>query len=130
MAEIKTIEEAKDLIGREVHFRIENIPHENLKGLDVLSGVVRSIESSWIYTKDGDVCTRWTASIDVTDPKDGGVYHLSSNRIFTDDTKDIDIVNVSIDEEINKLAERIVILENSKVATDIIDKPIDNIKEY
>ena len=63
-------------------------------------------------------------NIDVIDPKDGGVHHLSSNRIFTDDTKDIDIVNVRIDDEINKLEERIVVLENSKIFTGIIDEPI------
>jgi hypothetical protein len=124
MAEIKTVLEAKLLLGQEVHFRIENIPHENLKSLDVLSGVVTRIESRWTHTIQDEACDYWTANIDVTDKNDGGLYHLSTSKIFTDDTKDIDIVNVSIDEEINKLAERIVVLEGSKAKI-----LVDNMKE-
>ena len=120
MAEIKTVEEAKGLIGREVHFRIENIPHENLKSLDVLVGVVMSIGSNWTYDKDGEVCNSWIANIDVTDPKDGGLYHLSSNRIFTDDTKDIEIINASILAEKAVLEDKIAILnETLKKAEEI-----------
>jgi hypothetical protein len=120
MAEIKTIEGAKDLIGLDVHFRIEDIPHENLKVLDILSGVITSIDSNWSYTRDGDVCKSWTANIDVTDPKDGGLYHLSSNKIYAEDTQDIEIINESVNAQIFKLESQITALnETLKKAEEI-----------
>ena len=122
--ELKTIDDIKKEIGKKVKFGKGDNVSENLKALDVLEGIITKIISSWEHTANGDTCVSWTVNIDVIDPKDGGVHHLSSNRIFTDDTKDIDIVNVRIDDEINKLEERIVVLENSKIFTGIIDEPI------
>ena len=114
MAEIKTLEEAKAKIGQVVKC-CDNSQVENLKGIDVLSGTVVKILSSWEHTKDGDKCLSFTTNVDVVDPVDGGVHHLTSEKVFIADTKDDDVKNVTVNEEVAKLQARIIELEASKV---------------
>lgn len=106
MAELKTIEEAKLKISNIVKFAPEGGVSENLKGLKVLSGTITKITSTWEHTKDGDVCKSFQNSIDVIDPKDGGLHHMTAKRIFTDDVKELDIINVSENDELAKLQTR------------------------
>ena len=117
--ELKTIEEAKTKIGIVVKFCPDENVSENLRGLKVLPGTITKITSNWEHTKDGDVCINFQTNIDVVDPKDGGLHHLTAQRIFTNDTKDKDIVNINAVDEIEKLRARLVELEASKI---IIEK--------
>jgi hypothetical protein len=104
--ELKTIEEAKLKIGGIVKFAPEGEVSENLKGLKVLSGTITKITSNWEHTKEGDVCVGFHNYIDVIDPKDGGLHHMMGTRIFTDDVKEIDIINFAENDELAKLQKR------------------------
>jgi hypothetical protein len=104
--EIKTIEEAKALIGRLVKFVPEDGISINLRGLKVLSGELMKITSNWEHTKDGDVCVNFQNNIDVVDPKDGGLHHVIAKKIFTDDVKDDDVINFAENDELIKLQKR------------------------
>lgn len=104
--ELKTIEEAKLKIGNVVKFAPEGEVSENLKGLKVLSGTITKITSNWEHSKDGDKCTSFQTNVDVVDPKDGGLHHMTGTRIFTDDAKELDIINVSENDELAKLQKR------------------------
>lgn len=115
--ELKTIKDAKKEIGNKVKFgKGENVS-ENLKSLDVLEGTITKITSSWEHTKEGDICMSWTAYVDVVDPLDSGLHHLTSSQIFTDDTYDKDIKNIAITDKIAKLQAEIAELEAKKNAT-------------
>ena len=105
MAEIKTLEEAKAKIGQVVKCG-NNSETENLKGIDVLSGTVVKILSSWEHTKDGDKCLSFSPSVDVVDPVDGGLHHLTLDKIFTTDTMDDDVKNVAVNDEVAELQAR------------------------
>jgi len=109
--ELKTIDDIKKEIGKKVKFGKGDNVSENLKVLDVLEGSITKVTSSWEHTVGGDTCTSWTANIDVIDPKDGGVHHLSSSRIFTNDTNDDDLINLTSNDEIARLQARIVELQ-------------------
>ena len=122
MVEIKTIEKAKLKIGNIVKFAPEGEVSENLKGLKVLSGTITKITSNWEHTKEGDICIGFQTSIDVVDPKDGGLHHMTAKRIFDDVEKEFDIVNVAAIDEIVKLQAKIVELEASKVDTKLISE--------
>jgi hypothetical protein len=112
MAELKTIEDVKREIGKKVKFgKGENVS-ENLKSLDVLEGTITKVTSGWEHTKEGDVCISWTANIDVFDPKDSGIHHLTSDRIFSNDTKDIDIKDIAINDQIAEYEAKIAELES------------------
>ena len=109
--ELKTIEDVKKEIGNKVKFgKGENVS-ENLKPLDVLEGVVIKVTSTWEHTKDGDKCESWTANIDVVDPKDGGLHHLTSDKVFSLDHDDKDIKDFAIIDEISKYQVKIAELE-------------------
>lgn len=47
--------------------------------------------------------------------KDGGLHHLTSDRIFSIDEKNADIVNIDTINEIAELQGRIAVLEASKI---------------
>ena len=115
MAELKTIEDLKKEIGNKVKFGKGEHLSENLKALDVLEGTITKVVSSWEHTIDGDVCKSWTANIDVIDPKDGGLHHLTTDKVFTIDEKDDTIINIAAIEEIAVLEAKIVELEASMV---------------
>lgn len=125
--ELTTIDDVKKEIGNKVKFgKGENVS-ENLKSLDVLEGTITKIMSTWEHTtKDGDVCTSWTTYIDVVDPVDGGLHHLTSDRIFSIDEKDDTIINIEAIEEIVALEDRITVLEASmvKVSKEVIEEEI------
>ena len=109
--EIKLIGDVKKEIGNKIKFgKSENVS-ESLKALNVLEGTITKITSSWEHTVDDDKCTSWTANIDVTDPKDSGLHHLTSDRIFNLDHKDKDIKDIGILEKIVKLQDEILQLE-------------------
>lgn len=109
--ELKTIEDVKKEIGKKVKFgKGENVS-ENLKALDVLEGTITKVISSWEHTVDGDKCTSWTANIDVVDPKDSGIHHLTSDRIFSLDHDAKEIKEIGILEKIVKLQDEILKLE-------------------
>jgi hypothetical protein len=110
--EIKTIENVKREIGLKVKFgKSENVS-ENLKVLDVLEGTITKVTSIWEHTvKDGDVCTDWTANVDVTDPKDSGIHHLTTDRVFSIDHDDKEIKDFAIIEKVAKLRAEIAELE-------------------
>jgi len=115
MAELKTIDDIKKEIGKKVKFGKGDNVSENLKALDVLEGTITKVVSSWEHTIDGDVCKSWTANIDVIDPKDGGLHHLTTDKVFTIDEKDDTIINIAAIEEIAVLEAKIVELEASMV---------------
>ena len=124
--ELTTIDDVKKEIGNKVKFgKGENVS-ENLKSLDVLEGTITKIMSSWEHTKEGDKCMSWTANVDVIDPKDGGLHHLTSDRIFSIDEKDDTIINIEAIEEIVALEDRITVLEASmvKVSKEVIEEEI------
>jgi hypothetical protein len=104
--EIKTIEEAKERLGRLVKFVPDDDVSVNLRGLKVLSGALIKITSNWEYTKDGDVCVSFQNYIDVIDPIDDGLHHICAKTIFTDDVKDDDVINATENEELAKLQRR------------------------
>ena len=113
--ELKTLEDIKKELGNKVKFgKGENVS-ENLKSLDVLEGTITKIMSSWEHTKEGDKCMSWTANVDVIDPKDGGLHHLTSDKVFSLDEKNTNIINIEVIEEINILEARIAVLEASMV---------------
>jgi len=115
--ELKTIEDVKKEIGKKVKFgKSENVS-ENLKELDVLEGTITKVVSSWEHTADGDVCVSWTTNVDVVDPIDGGLHHLTATRIFGLDEKDDNIVNAKAIDEIAVLEAKIAVLESSKKIT-------------
>jgi hypothetical protein len=116
--EIKTIEEAKSRIGRLVKFVPEDSVSVNLRALKVLSGALVKITSNWEHSKEGDVCVDFQNCIDVVDPKDGGLHHITAKRIFDDVEKDADIINIDAINEITKLQARIAELEASKTLTE------------
>jgi len=109
--ELKTIEDVKKEIGKKVKFGKGDNVSDNLKALDVLEGTITKVTSSWEHTKDVDFCTDWTAYVDVTDPKDGGLHHLTADRIFSLDHDDKAIKEISILEKIVKLQDEIWALE-------------------
>ena len=113
--ELKTLEDIKKELGNKVKFGKGDNVSENLKVLDVLEGTLVKVTANMEYMLNVEVCWSWTAYIDVTDPKDGGLHHLTSDRVFANDTKDDDIVNVSVIEEIAKLQTRVAELEASKI---------------
>jgi hypothetical protein len=113
MAEIKTIEDVKKEIGNKVKFGKSDNVSDNLKELDVLEGTITKVNSSWEHTiKDGDKCTSWTANVDVVDPKDSGIHHLATSRIFSLDHKDQEIKDIDILDKIVKLQDEILKLES------------------
>ena len=114
MGEITTIEDAKSQIGQKIKFGKDESVSENLKALDVLEGTITKIVSTWVHTVDGDICTSWTTSVDVVDPKDGGLHHLTATRIFDLDEKADNIINAVAIDEIAALQAKIVVLESSK----------------
>ena len=123
--EIKMIEDVKKEIGNKVKFGKGDNVSENLKALDVLEGTITKVTSNWEHTVDGDKCTSWVADIDVTDPKDGGLHHLTSDKIFSLDEKDDIIINIKAIEEIAILEAKIVTLEASMVVvSEIIEEEI------
>ena len=110
--ELKTIEDVKKEIGKKVKFGKGDNVSENLKALDVLEGTITKVISSWEHTvKDGDVCTSWTADVDVVDPKDSGIHHLATTRIFGLDSDDKEIKEIGILDKIVKLQAKIAELE-------------------
>ena len=111
MSELNTIEDVKKEIGKKVKFGKTDNASENLKALDVLEGTLTKVTSAWEHTVDGDVCTSWTASIDVIDPKDSGLHHLTSDRIFSLDHENKEIKEIGILEKIVKLQDEILKLE-------------------
>jgi len=104
--EIKTIEDVKKRIGLKVKFGRDDNVSENLKVLDVLEGSITKVTSNWEHTANGDTCVSWTTNVDVVDPRDGGIHHLTATRIFDLDEKTDDIINASINDELIKLEER------------------------
>ena len=109
--ELKTLEDIKKELGNKVKFGKGDNVSENLKVLDVLEGTITKITSSWEYTKEGDVCTSWITNIDVVDPKDGGLHHLTTDRIFSIDHDDKEIKNIAITDKVAKLQAEIADLE-------------------
>ena len=120
--ELKTIEDVKKEIGKKVKFGKGDNVSENLKLLDVLEGIIVSVDSNWEHTIDSDVCKFWVAHIDIVDPNDGGTHHLTANKIFSLDEKDDNIVNAKIIEQIKELENKIVVLQASKKKTEIIEE--------
>jgi hypothetical protein len=120
--ELKTIDDIKKEIGKKVKFGKGDNVSENLKALDVLEGTITKVVSSWEHTKDGDKCMSWNANVDVVDPKDGGLHHLTSNKVFSLDEKNNTIVNIKVIEEIATLEAKIVELEASMV--EVIEEEI------
>ena len=112
---ITSIDDAKLQLDKQIKFFSTDAP-ENLQGLDSFTGTVKSISSSWEYTKDGDKCTSFSCHVDVTDPVDGGLHHMNTSEIFSIDTEDIDIKNVEINDKIAKLQTEVIELEASKVS--------------
>jgi len=126
--ELKTIEDLKKEIGNKVKFNKPESVSENLKALDVLEGTITKVMSNWEHTADGDVCVSWTTSVDVVDPKDGGIHHLTATQVFDLDENDDDIVNIKAIEEIAVLEAKIVVLEASKktvVIEELLEKPME-----
>jgi len=123
--ELKTLEDIKKELGNKVKFGRSDNVSENLKMLDVLEGTITKIVSNWEHTVNGDVCTSWTAYIDVVDPKDGGLHHLTTDRIFSLDEKDDIIINIKAIEEIAELKAKITALEASKISKPIINEVIE-----
>jgi hypothetical protein len=109
--ELKMIEDVKKEIGKKVKFGKGDNVSDNLKSLDVLEGTITKVVSSWEHTKDGDFCTDWTANVDVIDPKDSGIHHLTTTRIFSLDHAGKDIKEIGILERIVKLQDEILALE-------------------
>ena len=120
--ELKTIDDIKKEIGKKVKFGKGDNVSENLKSLDVLEGTITKVNSSWEHTKEGDVCTSWTANVDVIDPLDSGLHHLTSDKVFSLDEKNNTIVNIKVIEEIATLEAKIVELEASMV--EVIEEEI------
>jgi hypothetical protein len=61
----------------------------------------------------------------VVDPKDGGVHHLTSDKVFTIDEKDDTIINITAIDEIAVLETKIAALEASMVeVSEIIEEEI------
>jgi len=118
MAEIKTLEEAKAMIGKEVRLAYnKETMSKDLAGADVLTGTVRKIISNWEHTKDGDVCTSYTYDkVDVVDPNNGGLHYVKPEKVFTLDIKDNDVKTVAIDNEMAKYQEKLVELQTQKDA--------------
>lgn len=109
--ELKTIEDVKKEIGKKVKFgKGENVS-ESLKALDVLEGTITKVVSSWEHTENVNVCWSWTANIDVVDPKDSGLHHLTANRVYSIDSDDKEIKEIGILEKIVKLQDEILKLE-------------------
>jgi hypothetical protein len=119
MMEIKTIDDVKKEIGNKVKFAKGESVSENLKSLDVLEGNITKVISTWDHTIDGDVCRSWTANIDVVDPKDGGLHHLTTDKVFTIEEKDDTIINIKAIEEIAELQAKITVLESKMVVESI-----------
>ena len=116
--ELKTIEDVKKHIGNKVKFgKIDNVS-ENLKSLDVLEGTITKVTSSWEHTKEGDKCMSWNANVDVVDPKDSGIHHLATTRIFGLDSDDKEIKEIGILEKIVKLQDEILKLESELELTE------------
>lgn len=110
--EIKTIEDVKKEIGNKVKFgKGENVS-EDLKSLDVLEGTITKIMSTWEHTADGEKCTSWTANIDVVDPKDSGLHHLTTDRVFSLDHNAKDIKDIAINDQIAEYEAKIAELES------------------
>jgi len=111
MAELKTIDDIKKEIGKKVKFGKGDNVSENLKALDVLEGTITKVVSSWEHTKDGDKCMSWNANVDVIDPLDSGLHHLTSDKVFSLDHDDKDIKDFAIIDEISKYQVKIAELE-------------------
>jgi hypothetical protein len=107
--EITDIESAKKEIGNKVKFGKIDVP-ENLKEFDAITGTLIKFLAVMEYAKEDKILSL-TYHVDVVDPKDGGIHHLTTDRIFSIDDKDADIKNIAIIDEIAKLDVRKAELE-------------------
>ena len=112
MAEIKTLDEAKAVIGKEVKLAYnKETMSKDLEGVDVLTGTVRKIISTWEHTKDGDKCVSFTYDkIDVVDLVNGGLHYVKPEKAFVVGTQDDDIINVAVNAEVAKLQAKMDVL--------------------
>ena len=113
--ELKTIEDIKKELGNKVKFSRDDNVSENLKALDVLEGTLIKVTAIMDYMFNIEVCWSWTAYIDIVDPKDGGLHHLTATRVFSLDEKDGTIINIKAIEEIAILEATIITLEAGMV---------------
>ena len=98
-----TFEEAKLKINQKVKCVLERKIDHFEEGQIVEGTLIKVIYSSEV-TKDKESVVSFTAFVDVTDPVDGGIHHITSETIFDIEEKSSNI------EEVKK-AERIAVLE-------------------
>jgi hypothetical protein len=112
--ELTKIEDIKKEVGNKIMCaKADNLP-ENLQDKTAFEGVLISGFYTTTFDKEGEKITDYSYNVDVVDPIDHGIHHLSVKRLFSLDSQEADVSNAGIDDELAILAKRQAFLEAQK----------------
>ena len=131
MVEIINVEDAKNLIGQNVKFRLQKpigkVGHDlpiqsHMLHLEAEPAILNKVMAYWEYSESGDKCLYFDCYVTVMDPKRGKEELICAGRIFINDADDEDIENTIASDKISKLQEEITALRSKIVIKDTIKK--------